>query len=136
MTRTVVALHAPDPERLYEVTWEMRSRLRTAGVDAAPLILGYDEGGEWQAICGSHRIAAAVALGVPVTLVWVDPDAPITTGALLYAIGESPNDIPTGVTPRSIIATREHYGTGVRYQVEVDTWGWKLPRRLPEVGNG
>jgi hypothetical protein len=122
MTRTVVALHATDVRHLRDVVAEMQGRMLDCfegGASPSPLILGYDEGGEWQAICGSHRIAAAVALGVPVTLVWVDPDEPITTGAQLYAIGEILPNLPTGLTPRQIVAFREAEGTGVRYQVEV-----------------
>jgi hypothetical protein len=121
VTRTVLALHAPDKKRLGDVAFDMLARGLEweRGLNPSPLILGYDEGGEWQAICGSHRIAAAVALGVPVTLVWLDPDEPITTGAQLYAIGEILPDLPTGLTPREIVEFREAEESGVRYQVEV-----------------
>jgi hypothetical protein len=121
MTRTVIALHAPDPEHLAEVESEML-RMTYAGGElwcAAPQILGYHQDGAWQAICGSHRIAAAVAIGVPVTLVWVDPDAPLTEAAVIAAVGELLADLPMGSTPRQIVAFREAEGTGVRYQVEV-----------------
>lgn len=112
---TVIALHPPDPERLYEVTWEMRSRLRSVGVDASPRILGFYQNGHWQAICGSHRIAAAQALGVPLTLVDVAPDEPLTEDAIIRAAGELLEDLPIGSTPREIIKERETLGSGVRY---------------------
>lgn len=119
-TRTVIALHRPQAERLSEVKAEMWQRLVFEDTgDASPAILGYHQDGAWQAICGSHRIAAAVALGVPVTLAWVDPDAPLTEEAIIAAAGELLSDLPIGITPREIVAHREAEGSGVRYQVEV-----------------
>lgn len=127
---TVVALHPPDPTHLEDVLAEMRARHISVRVGeawedyslrggASPLILGYEQDGAWQAIVGSHRIAAAVKLGVPVTLAWVDPDAPLTLDAIEAAAGEVLSDLPLGVTPREIVAERELVGSGVRYECEV-----------------
>jgi hypothetical protein len=124
--RAVVALHKPTPDHLVHVHAIMAHvhaimalRQERGEHDPRPRILGYEQDGAWQAIVGSHRIAAAAALGVPVVLVYMDPDEPITAGALLYAAGELLPDLPLGLTPREIVAERERLGSGVRYQVEV-----------------
>jgi hypothetical protein len=59
---TIYAIHAPDPDKLCDVTARMR-------VMGAPTIEVVDCGDHYQALEGSHRLAAAVALGIAPTLV-------------------------------------------------------------------
>jgi hypothetical protein len=84
-----------------------------------PKILGYLKGGVWQAICGSHRIAAASFLQVPVTLVPVSPDEILTEERIEKLAGELLSDLPIGLTPREIIEERDRMGSGVSYYVSL-----------------
>lgn len=65
---TVYAIHAPDADRLAEVSAEME----TLG---APMIEVVDCGDYMQALEGSHRLAAAHALGLtPILVVHAQDD--------------------------------------------------------------
>jgi hypothetical protein len=58
----IYAIHAPEPERLEKVSHEMRML-------GAPTIRVVDCGDHYQALEGSHRLAAAHALGITPQLV-------------------------------------------------------------------
>lgn len=90
---TIYAIHAPDADRLAAITTEMETR-------GAPVIEVVDCGDHYMALEGSHRLAAAHALGlVPVLTIheqddvldvsrfdwfevsnWADPDVGYTAG--------------------------------------------------------
>jgi len=56
---TISTPHGPNPTRLEEVSQVMRRR-------GPPTIRVYDAGDHYMALEGCHRVAAAVALGLPV----------------------------------------------------------------------
>lgn len=67
---TIVAPHAAEPSKLAEVIAQME----TLG---APTIAAHYDGEKYIALEGSHRIAAAVKLGLPITIVEYDEDEEI-----------------------------------------------------------
>jgi len=69
-TVTVYAIHDVDADKLASVSAEMRSL-------GAPTIRVVDCGDYYQALEGSHRLAAAQALGLMPTLVVYGQDEPI-----------------------------------------------------------
>lgn len=72
-TATVYAPNKTDADKLSEVKSQM-------SVLGSPQIRAYWTGDAWQAIEGSHRIAAAVELGLPVEIVEVGHDDVIPAG--------------------------------------------------------
>lgn len=66
-TTTIYAIHSPDADKLADVTAEMR-RL------GAPTVRVVDCGDYYMALEGSHRLAAARALGIEPELVIYDQD--------------------------------------------------------------
>lgn len=59
---TIFAIHAPEPEKLAKVIEEMRTR-------GVPTIEAVDCGDHYVALEGSHRLAAAQALGITPMLI-------------------------------------------------------------------
>lgn len=104
---TIYAIHAPDPKRLAEVTAEMQTR-------GTPTIEVVDCGDYLMALEGSHRLAAAHALGLTPDLVVFEQDELIDIGGYdwfdrenwasdTYAAGEVAGELfsPTQAMPYS-----------------------------------
>jgi len=89
---TIYAIHAPEASKLETVTAEMR-------VLGAPTIRAIDCGDHLMALEGSHRLAAAAALGLTPTFAVIEQDEEIDIsgydwfeaqnwGGTVYAAGE------------------------------------------------
>lgn len=77
MDKTIYAPHKPEPVKLAHVVEQMRSL-------GMPTIRACWAGDHWEAIEGSHRLAAAAALNLPVTIVEVRYDDTIEAGSHDY----------------------------------------------------
>jgi hypothetical protein len=103
---TIIAPHQADPKKLADVVTEMS----TLG---SPSIAAYWDGEKYIALEGSHRIAAAAQLGLPVAIVEYDGDDEI----------EHDFDDVTGTTVAAVLEYLAEPPVGTDYSVEViEAW--------------